>query len=84
MRIWLLEQVNKLETFLTELVQVMLARAKKEIDHVMPGYTHLQVHLYFTRVMRLIPEAFFDHYYPAGATDTMVAFPPFALWLLYQ
>ena len=43
MRIWLLEQVDKLEAFLKDLVKVMLARADKEIDHIMPGYTHLQV-----------------------------------------
>lgn len=43
MRIWLLEQVEKLEVFLKEVIQVMTSRAKSEIEHVMPGYTHLQV-----------------------------------------
>ncbi|KAL7008049.1 argininosuccinate lyase [Cystobasidiomycetes sp. EMM_F5] len=42
MRIWLLEQVEKLEAFLKDLVKVMVARAESEIEHVMPGYTHLQ------------------------------------------
>lgn len=43
MRIWLLEQVEKLETFLKDLIRVMIARAQTEIAHIMPGYTHLQV-----------------------------------------
>jgi len=42
MRIWLLEQVEKLENFLKDLIKVMIARAEKEIEVVMPGYTHLQ------------------------------------------
>jgi len=43
MRIWLLEEVDKFETVLKELIMVLVARAEKEIDYVMPGYTHLQV-----------------------------------------
>lgn len=43
MRLWLLEEVEKLETFLKDLIKVMVARAESEIEHVMPGYTHLQV-----------------------------------------
>ena len=43
MRIWLLEQVEKLEVYLKDLIKIIVARAEKEIDHIMPGYTHLQV-----------------------------------------
>ena len=43
MRIWLLEQVEKLEQFLKDVIRVLVSRAEGEIDHVMPGYTHLQV-----------------------------------------
>lgn len=45
MRIWLLEQVEKLEAFLKDLIRVMIARAQSEIKHIMPGYTHLQVYM---------------------------------------
>lgn len=43
MRIWLLEQVEKLEQFLKDVIRILVSRAEGEIDHVMPGYTHLQV-----------------------------------------
>ena len=42
MRMWLRDQLDQLESFLTALLKVIAARAEKEIDHVMPGYTHLQ------------------------------------------
>lgn len=42
MRIWLLEQVEKLDGYLKDVIKVMTARAEGEIDAVMPGYTHLQ------------------------------------------
>lgn len=42
MRIWLLEQVVKLDGYLQDVIKVMTARAEAEIDPVMPGYTHLQ------------------------------------------
>lgn len=42
MRIWLLEEVEKLEAFLKDLIKVMVSRAEQEIDSIMPGYTHLQ------------------------------------------
>ncbi|KAI0302073.1 argininosuccinate lyase [Russula brevipes] len=42
MRLWLLEQVNEIEAALVALIRVMVERADKERDHLMPGYTHLQ------------------------------------------
>lgn len=43
MRIWLREEGHKLVGILKELIEVMITRAEKEIDVLMPGYTHLQV-----------------------------------------
>lgn len=43
MRIWLLEQVDTLSGLMKDLLKVTVARAQSEIDHIMPGYTHLQV-----------------------------------------
>jgi argininosuccinate lyase len=43
MRIWTREEGNKLVGILRELIGVMITRAEKEIDVLMPGYTHLQV-----------------------------------------
>lgn len=42
MRLWLREQLDRLESCLIDLLKVIMSRAEKEIDHVMPGYTHLQ------------------------------------------
>jgi len=49
MRIWTREEGNKLVGILKELIGVMVSRAEKEIDVLMPGFTHLQVHLTFKR-----------------------------------
>src|ERR1700737_2280729 len=43
MRIWVREEGGKLVGILEELIGVMIARAEKEIDVLMPEYTHLQV-----------------------------------------
>jgi argininosuccinate lyase len=43
MRIWLREEGQQLVAILKELIGVMITRAEKEIDVLMPGYTHLQV-----------------------------------------
>jgi argininosuccinate lyase len=43
MRLWLLEQASEIEAALVSLIRVMVDRADKERDHLMPGYTHLQV-----------------------------------------
>lgn len=42
MRMWLRDQLREIEAFLVDFLKVIAARAEKEIDVVMPGYTHLQ------------------------------------------
>ncbi|KAF7978150.1 hypothetical protein HWV62_17482 [Athelia sp. TMB] len=42
MRLWLLDEVKDIEASLKGLISVMVERADKEIDILMPGYTHLQ------------------------------------------
>ncbi|KAF2745863.1 argininosuccinate lyase [Sporormia fimetaria CBS 119925] len=42
MRMWLREELKKLEGYLQDLIKVAVARADKEIHVLMPGYTHLQ------------------------------------------
>ena len=36
-------ETKTIEGYLKDLLSVMVARAEKEVDAVMPGYTHLQV-----------------------------------------
>jgi len=43
MRLWLLDQVVDVQISLEGLVRVMVERADKERDILLPGYTHLQV-----------------------------------------
>lgn len=42
MRLWLRDELVKLESYLIAFLKVIAARAENEIEHVMPGYTHLQ------------------------------------------
>jgi argininosuccinate lyase len=42
MRLWLLDEVKDVEADLKGLIRVMVERADKEVDILMPGYTHLQ------------------------------------------
>ena len=42
MRMWLRDELGKLEGYLVSFLSVTAARAEHEIDYVMPGYTHLQ------------------------------------------
>lgn len=42
MRMWLRDELRKIEGYLTEFLEVLSKRAEKEAQHVMPGYTHLQ------------------------------------------
>ncbi|POR34995.1 Putative argininosuccinate lyase [Tolypocladium paradoxum] len=42
MRMWLRDELRAIEGHLVSLLRVVAARAEKEIDYVMPGYTHLQ------------------------------------------
>jgi argininosuccinate lyase len=62
MRLWLLEQVSELEAALVSLIRVMVDRADKERDHLMPGYTHLQVSFCFVSLPILrISECLIDN-----------------------
>lgn len=42
-RLWLREEISKLQTHLRQLIAVTADRAAEEIDLLMPGYTHLQL-----------------------------------------
>jgi len=42
MRLWLRDELRKIETYLVDFLKVMAARAEQEIDILVPGYTHLQ------------------------------------------
>lgn len=42
-RLWLLDEVKEIEASLKALITVMVERADKEKDILIPGYTHLQV-----------------------------------------
>ena len=42
MRMWLRDQLRLIEGYLQDFLRVMGARAEKEIQFLMPGYTHLQ------------------------------------------
>ncbi|KAJ8654237.1 argininosuccinate lyase [Lichtheimia ornata] len=42
MRLWLRDEASALLAHLKELIAVTVARAEKEIDALLPGYTHLQ------------------------------------------
>ena len=43
MRLWLLKASYEVQQALINLITVMVERADKERDAIMPGYTHLQV-----------------------------------------
>lgn len=42
MRLWLRDELRKIDGFLIDFLKVITARAEQEIDYIMPGYTHLQ------------------------------------------
>ena len=42
MRLWLRDELWKIEEHLASFLRVMTSRAESEIDVIMPGYTHLQ------------------------------------------
>ncbi|KAL6718815.1 argininosuccinate lyase [Lecanora helva] len=42
MRLWLVQELRKIETCCETLLQAMTTRAETQIDACMPGYTHLQ------------------------------------------
>ena len=41
-RLWIKESLESLETELRKLIEALVSRAEKEIEVIMPGYTHLQ------------------------------------------
>src|SRR3954470_889666 len=43
LRIWTREEARKLLVYVKQLIGAVVERAEKEIDVLMPGYTHLQV-----------------------------------------
>ncbi|KAK3934689.1 L-Aspartase-like protein [Diplogelasinospora grovesii] len=42
MRMWLRDELRTIEKYLCDFLGVIAARAEREIDVIMPGYTHLQ------------------------------------------
>ncbi|OTB00999.1 hypothetical protein M426DRAFT_323784 [Hypoxylon sp. CI-4A] len=42
MRMWLRDELRKIEEHLVTFLKVAADRAESEVEHVMPGYTHLQ------------------------------------------
>ncbi|KAK8865795.1 argininosuccinate lyase [Kwoniella newhampshirensis] len=42
MRIWLMDETARVEGYLKDMLNVMVSRAEKEVDAILPGYTHLQ------------------------------------------
>ncbi|ORX49424.1 argininosuccinate lyase [Hesseltinella vesiculosa] len=42
MRLWLREEASKILAYLKELISITVNRAEKEMDVLIPGYTHLQ------------------------------------------
>lgn len=42
MRLWLRDELRQIEEWLVDFLKVFAARAEQEVEHVMPGYTHLQ------------------------------------------
>ncbi len=42
MRMWLRDELRKIEGYLISFLKVTTQRAEKEIEYIMPGYTHLQ------------------------------------------
>lgn len=42
MRLWLRDEAHLILSHLKELISVVVSRAEKELDVIMPGYTHLQ------------------------------------------
>ena len=47
MRLWLLDEVEDIVSSLKGLIRVIVERADKERDILLPGYTHLQVRLIY-------------------------------------
>ncbi|KAF4981787.1 hypothetical protein FZEAL_2460 [Fusarium zealandicum] len=42
MRMWLRDELRKIDEYLVSFLKLVAARAESEIEYIMPGYTHLQ------------------------------------------
>ena len=42
MRMWLRDELGLVEEYLVDLLRAIVERAERDIDHIMPSYTHLQ------------------------------------------
>ncbi|KAE8191901.1 hypothetical protein CF336_g4660 [Tilletia laevis] len=42
MRLWMIDEAREIEDLVAVLLRTIVDRARAEIDHLMPGYTHLQ------------------------------------------
>ncbi|KAE8213544.1 hypothetical protein CF319_g4749 [Tilletia indica] len=42
MRLWMMDEAREIENLVAILLRTIVDRARTEIDHLMPGYTHLQ------------------------------------------
>lgn len=53
MRLWLMGETEDIVNSVKALLRVMVERAAKEIQYLMPGYTHLQVWLTISAFIRV-------------------------------
>ena len=78
-RLWLLDEAKIIEEGLKALILVIVNRADKEKEFLLPGYTHLQVSTV------LLPACIFSEYRKLeGTAYQMVAFSAFTCLLLPQ
>lgn len=78
MRLWLMDNVLDVVEGLKNLIRVMVERADKEVEYIMPGYTHLQVSpILFPKVLSLIGD-----FCIARTTHPLVSPPAFPRLLL--
>lgn len=42
LRLWLRDELRTIESYMIELLSTVADRAEADIEHLMPGYTHLQ------------------------------------------
>ena len=75
MRLWLLDQVQELESALKAVISVIVERADKERSILMPGYTHLQVTTFDSHICRLLRTT------AEGSTHSLVTSHPLS-WIL--
>lgn len=76
-RLWLLDEARIIEEGLKALILVIVNRADKEKEFLLPGYTHLQV-----SAVLLLARTFIDYRKPEGTAYKMVTPSAFACLLL--